>query len=285
MSQTDLSGKITYVSQAFCEVSGYSKEELLGQPHNLVRHPDMPSEFFKELWSTIQSNQVFKGDVKNLRKDGSFYWVESTISPHVDAQSNKIDGYMSVRIDITDKKRVEELSITDPLTSSYNRRHFNTIFSKLLNGAKRDKNSLYFIMIDVDHFKEYNDTYGHKKGDDALIAISKVIQENLHRSTDYFFRLGGEEFGIIYESHSNEQCLEHAQMLCQAVESLHISHVKNSASDFLTVSMGLVCIDYLDESTFDSIYMHADSLLYKAKENGRNRVEVDKKGMCFYEKS
>ncbi len=105
MSQTNLKGIITYVSEAFCEISGYTKEELIGQPHNIIRHSDMSSEVFKDLWKTIELNQTWQGEIKNLRKDGSYYWVESTISPNIDV----ITGYMSVRIDISDRKKLQEL--------------------------------------------------------------------------------------------------------------------------------------------------------------------------------
>jgi len=109
MSQTDIYGVIVYVSQAFCTISGYSKDELLGKTHNIIRHPDMSNEVFKELWKTIQANEIWKGEVKNLQKNGSFYWLESTISPNYDKQSDTITGYTSIQIDICDRKKLEAL--------------------------------------------------------------------------------------------------------------------------------------------------------------------------------
>ncbi len=107
ISKTDLKGKITEVSDAFCELSGYSREELIGKPHNIVRHPDMPQSAFRDLWQTIQNNQTWKGEVKNLRKDGSFYWFIANISPNYDIDGKKI-GYMAIRTDITAKKQYEK---------------------------------------------------------------------------------------------------------------------------------------------------------------------------------
>lgn len=272
MSQTDLKGRIVYVSRAFCEISGYRKEELIGRPHHIVRHPDMSSELFREMWETIRSARTWKGDIKNLRKDGSFYWVDSTISPNYDDEG-RVNGYTSIRIDITDRKKVEELSITDPLTGVYNRRHFNTIFMQLLNRARRDTKTFCFIMLDVDHFKQYNDTYGHQKGDEALVRISDVIKEHLKRADDHLFRLGGEEFGIICEGKNDTECVALADHIGKVVENLGIEHRHNSASPHVTVSLGLLCLKPSEEDTLETIYLQADDLLYRAKENGRNRTE------------
>ncbi len=106
-SKTDLKGYITYVSKAFCEISGYTKEELIGKPHNIIRHPDMKKTVFKELWTTIQSGKVWENEVKNLKKDGGYYWVYSRVEP-VYSQENQIIEYISTRTDITAKKKYEE---------------------------------------------------------------------------------------------------------------------------------------------------------------------------------
>ncbi len=96
VSETDLKGNITYANRKFCEISGYSKEELIGKPHNIIRHPDMPKEAFAKMWSTIQSGQIWHGLVKNLRKDGKFYWVETEVLPSKDENGN-ITGYVAAR--------------------------------------------------------------------------------------------------------------------------------------------------------------------------------------------
>ncbi|WP_455756168.1 HD domain-containing phosphohydrolase [Sulfurimonas sp.] len=108
-SKTDLRGVITHVSEAFCEISGYEHHELLGKPHNIVRHPDMDKEVFKDLWDSLNDTGYWSGEVKNRRKDGSFYWVYSKIEPDFDLDGNKI-GYHAVREDISAKKELEELS-------------------------------------------------------------------------------------------------------------------------------------------------------------------------------
>ena len=111
VSESDLKGNITEASEAFCQISGYAKDELIGKPHNILRHPDMPAEAFEDLWNTIKSDKVWKGEVKNLKKDGGYYWVMATITKKYDKNNNHI-GYISVRQDITNKKRFEELNDT-----------------------------------------------------------------------------------------------------------------------------------------------------------------------------
>jgi PAS domain S-box-containing protein len=107
VSETDTRGIITYANPKFCEVSGYSLEELLGKPHNIVRHPDMPKEAFKNLWDTIKAGKIWQGEIKNRRKDGSHYWVLATVGPLLDADGHPY-RYVSMRVDITRQKDLEE---------------------------------------------------------------------------------------------------------------------------------------------------------------------------------
>ncbi|MFC2073655.1 PAS domain-containing protein [Campylobacterota bacterium] len=96
LSETDIKGKLLYVNRKFCEMSGYSKEEVLGKPHSVLRHPDMPKTAFKELWDTIKTGEQWSGYVKNLRKDGRYYWVIVDIIPKRD-DAGEIIGYMASR--------------------------------------------------------------------------------------------------------------------------------------------------------------------------------------------
>lgn len=107
ISQTDTRGVIQYANALFCEVSGYSLEELIGKPHNIVRHPDMPKEVFKDLWEHLKAGKIWQGEIKNRRKDGSHYWVLATVGPIRNAQG-EIQQYISVRVDITAQKALEE---------------------------------------------------------------------------------------------------------------------------------------------------------------------------------
>ncbi len=276
-STTNLSGTITYVSQAFCAITGYTQEELIGRKHNIVRHPDMPISLYNDLWKTIRSGEIWQGEIKNLCKDGSYYWVYSTITPIMD-ENGEIIEYTSIRQDITDKKRIEELSITDGLTQIYNRRYFNEMLPKMIDSAKRNNELFCFLMMDVDHFKLYNDTYGHQMGDEVLIKVAQVFKNSLHRADDYCFRLGGEEFGILFRAQSYNHGVEFATSLCKEIEDLKIQHEKNSVSAYVTASMGLVIMNANAITDYEELYKQADDLLYHAKESGRNRVVNNEEG-------
>ena len=272
-SSTDLDGNITYASEAFCEISGYTKDELIGQNHRIIRHSDMKESTYKELWETITSGKTWKGEIKNKKKNGDYYWVKASISPVFD-NKGKIISYTAVREDITDKKIIEEISITDGLTNIYNRRYFDEIFPKIINEAKRKNELVAFVFMDIDHFKQYNDNYGHQKGDEVLINFAACLKQSLHRSSDYTFRLGGEEFAVVYQMETKEKAVEFANNLRKNIENLKIEHKYSSVSSYITASMGLICKN-ANEIVIDEIYKQADDLLYQAKRSGRNQVKVN----------
>ena len=271
-STTDLDGVITSASTAFCDICGFSKEELISRKHDIVKHEDMPKEIYDDLWETISKNLTWKGELKNKKKDGTSYWVDTSIYPLFDKTNTIKIGYTSVRHNITDKKRIEEVSILDELTNLYNRRHFNKLLHDEVNRAKRDTKLLSFMMIDVDFFKLYNDNYGHQEGDNVLHEIGKVLNSYCKRAGDFAFRLGGEEFGILYSELTKEESEVYANAIRKAVENLKIPHLKNETSKVVTISIGLLSIEPNQEITEDEIYKKADDLLYKAKESGRNKV-------------
>ena len=277
-SSTDISGKINYVSEAFASISGYAKDELIGKNHRVVKHEDNDPFIYENLWETISNNRIWHGIIKNKKKDGGFYWVEATIYPTFDDLGEKT-GYTAVRIDITDKKKIEDMSIKDALTDIYNRRYFNEMMPKAINIAKRDKTYFSFVIIDIDFFKQYNDTYGHQSGDNVIIEVAKTLEKSLQRASDMCFRLGGEEFGAIFNALNPREAYNLADSVRKNIEDLKIEHKNSQASEYLTVSMGMVTANSFDDNSFnellpDKLYKDADDLLYKAKENGRNRLEA-----------
>lgn len=183
--------------------------------------------------------------------------------------------YVATFIDITElellKDSFEELSAKDPLTGLLNRRSFVNIGEKELKRAKRDERSITLAMIDIDFFKEYNDTYGHGAGDIALIKCAASFASSMKRGGDHIFRLGGEEFAILFENRSGEHPKEILERLRVNIESLKIPHIKSKVSQYLTVSVGFVS-KRVDEDTLDSLLSIADKNLYRAKSEGRNRV-------------
>ena len=271
-SKTDLNGVITSASRAFSQISGYTKEELIKKTHRIVKNKDVKREVYYDLWSTITNNNTWKGELKNTRKDGSSYWVDTTIYPDFNKVTGEKIGYISIRHDITDKKIIEEISLHDELTKLYNRRHFNKVLHDEINRAKRDKKELSFMMLDVDYFKAYNDTYGHQEGDNVLCKISEVLQGYSKRAGDFAFRLGGEEFGILFSELSREESEAFANIIRKSIEKLKIPHSGSLISEVITVSIGLLTIPFDTKLTENEIYKKSDDLLYKAKESGRNKV-------------
>jgi len=271
ISSTDLEGNITFVSDAFIGACGYGKDELLGKNHNIMKHPDTPKEIHEDLWKCIKEDKVWNGEIKNRKKDGGYFWIKVGISPDYDQKGKRI-GYTAIKENITDRKIIEEISIRDGLTNIYNRRHFNEIFPKLINSARRKGELVSFLLMDIDYFKQYNDNYGHQMGDNVLISFAQCLKNSIKRADDYAFRLGGEEFGIIFKCETKEKAVEFADRLRQNIEDLQITHAFNGVSQFITASIGLVCKNANDISDMDEIYKEADDLLYKAKEEGRNRV-------------
>ncbi len=268
-SSTDEFGIIRSVSRAFCEISGYTREELIGRNHNIVRHPEMKNAIYKDLWQTISSGQSWQGELKNRKKDGSFYWVDVHIDPMLDAAGDII-GYTAIRQDITDKKYIEQLSVTDPMTGLFNRRHFNQAFAGISEEVAQKGSYLAFVIFDVDHFKGYNDNYGHQAGDDVLIKIGQCVSQFANKLSALAYRLGGEEFALLYRADNAEKASAVAESLRAAIEALEIEHKYNSASEFVTASFGL----YLQQGLADvaETYKIGDEALYEAKESGRNRV-------------
>ena len=271
VSTTDKKGIITEVSEAFCEISGYKKDELIGKSHNIVRHPNTPASFYKEMWDTLLSKKEWRGEIRNLAKNGDIYWTYAIITPIL--KNSEIIGFTSIKSDITNKKHIEELSITDELTKIYNRRFFNIKIEEEINRAKRDKKELCLIILDIDFFKQYNDTYGHQEGDIVIKSVANVLKRKTNRADDFAFRVGGEEFVIITHI-EKDKVLNYANSIKDDIENLKIEHSGNKASKYVTISLGVVCKNAIEINSSEELYKQADINLYKAKRSGRNCVVI-----------
>lgn len=161
-------------------------------------------------------------------------------------------------------KELEEISIKDPLTNVYNKRHFYNVLEKL----SEEQKYITFIMIDIDYFKAFNDNYGHLKGDEVLIKVSKILESTF--SEDYVFRYGGEEFAIVSEGNLKETLLS-ISILRDKLYKANIKHEFSQASDRVTLSIGIKCGKIVSEEDVEQIITDADERLYKSKTNGRNR--------------
>ncbi len=273
-SDMDLNGTIIRVSQAFCDMSGYTKEELIGKNYEKLKSLDADEDVYKELWETIENDKEWKGELKNITKSGEDYWVEVIISPIYNKKHNKI-GYSSIKHNITNRKRLERISITDGLTNIFNRRYFDQMAPKIVNNIKREDTLICFAILDIDYFKKYNDYYGHQKGDEVLKQVANKLSSLISRAGDYCFRIGGEEFCIIYNANDKQRAYEFMVEIKNSIEKLHIEHIKSDVSKYVTISIGITCEDGKSVENYDKLFKKADKLLYKAKENGRNQVVLN----------
>lgn len=171
-------------------------------------------------------------------------------------------------------KKLENVSYTDSLTSLHNRRYFNMIYDREMKRAKRSKNYITFMMLDIDFFKQYNDTYGHIEGDFALKSVAKVLKDTLKRPSDFVFRLGGEEFGVLLTQTDESNSARLAREICDAIRERELLHESSKVNKYLTMSIGVVCC-IADEALDDNILIsRADEMLYEAKGTGRDRYVI-----------
>ena len=177
-------------------------------------------------------------------------------------------------LDKTDHKYIESLTITDELTGANNRRYYNQVLQTEIDRAKRDQQYLCFLMMDADNFKKYNDTYGHQAGDDVLKNIVTATNSVFKRAGDYVFRLGGEEFAVLFRAENPEKAAVVSEHARQAMYDCNVEHSGNPPFNRVTLSMGLMILDPTQEYIIEEIYKYADEALYRAKENGRNRIET-----------
>jgi len=257
---------ITAVSSAYEKLSGYSKEELIGQKINIINHPDTPKKVYKELWSAIEKGNEWKGELQNKDKNGDSYWVEQNIISIKD-ENNNISSYMSVEVDITAKKELEIISTIDRLTNIANRRKLDEYLSLEAETAQRYDRPLSLFMIDIDHFKKVNDTYGHQIGDYALQSVAKLLKDNI-RNTDIVGRFGGEEFMVICPETDQHAASVLAEKLRLEINNYHFETINH-----ITISIGVAQIQ--NTNTISEWIERADKALYRAKGEGRNQVAVE----------
>jgi len=174
------------------------------------------------------------------------------------------------------RRMLHSRAMSDALTGIANRRGFEEHVAMALLQARRDRVPVVFAVLDIDHFKRYNDRYGHQAGDIALALIARAIDGTLRRPMDMVGRLGGEEFGLFLYDTTPEKAQERLEQVAQAIAELRIEHAASPTAQYITVSMGAVGFD--GQETAVDLYRRADAALYAGKASGRNRVELGESG-------
>ncbi len=263
-------GRYVDVNPAACELTGYSRDELLALPISELVVPE--SVDIDTVWKGFLQAGTSRGRVKLRHKDGSI------IVAAFNAKAQILPGLnLSILSDVTDEaqtqQRLESLAQSDPLTGISNRRHFLSVAEGELARAQRHGQALALLMIDLDHFKAINDTYGHAAGDEVLRSFAKLVAGEI-RQGEYFARLGGEEFAILLPHTGLEGAAAFAQRLSQKVRE-HPATPAGQVVHF-TACFGVAALapGAATAISIDELMKLADGALYRGKATGRDRVEV-----------
>lgn len=283
ISTHDEQGNYLYVSPACREILQYEPDELLTRSaYDFVHPQDVESTTTGHLELLKKGYNVMTYQVR--KKDGEYIWFEVSLRllRYGEDESSKI---IAVSRNITERKLAEQklaeanellqkLSNIDGLTQVANRRYFDHAIEQEWEWASRNSSCLSIVLVDIDHFKAYNDTYGHQDGDDCLKYVAQTIKDALPRPTDVVCRYGGEEFVVILPGTDEGDSGVIAEQIRQSIESLNIPHKGSKVTDHVTVSLGVAGMIPSDQAEISELIRSADSALYQAKNEGRNRVKL-----------
>jgi diguanylate cyclase (GGDEF)-like protein/PAS domain S-box-containing protein len=269
VSIADAAGDITYVNDKFCAISGYDREELLGNNHKIVKSDEHPDEFFVDMWKTISSGHTWHSEIKNTNKTGNVYWVKTTIVPTLDDKGKPFQ-YVGILTEITTDKNNEEklkrIAHYDVLTNLPNRVLLADRLNHAMVQCQRRNQSLAVAYMDLDGFKIVNDTYGHDLGDKLLVKLSRRMKEAL-REGDTLARIGGDEFIVVMvdlvKIEDSVSVLE--RLLKATAEPVIVGETVMQVS----VSIGVTLYPQ-DGADADQLIRHADEAMYVAKHSGKN---------------
>lgn len=272
VSVTDRGGRIIHANDRFCEVSGYSIEELIGQNHRILKSNMHSKEFFVDMWATITGGNIWHEEICNRKKNGDLYWVDSTIVPLKNDEGN-IFRFLSVRIDVSERKKAEqqslELATHDALTGLPNRRLLQDRLALALAHARRNKNKIAVLFLDLDHFKTINDSLGHDAGDLLLQQVSAKLTAAI-RGEDTVARQGGDEFIILLTDITEEK---DAAAVAQKILNELLQPITINGQDLqIGASIGIALFPS-DGNDSNTLLKHSDAAMYRAKQSGRNKYQ------------
>ncbi len=262
---------IVYVNPTFTAQTGYALDEVVGKNCRFLQGKGCDPNELKKIRTALKEGTSTIALLSNYRKDGSQFWNELHISPIRDEEGT-VTHFVGVQYDITQRVHAEQdlkrLATTDYLTGTFNRRYFFEACERELNRAQRYSHPTTVLMVDIDQFKNINDTHGHAAGDEALVCFSATCRDLL-RGEDILGRFGGEEFAILLPETDKTGAAQVAERLRARIEKVQITNEKHAFQ--FTVSIGAALCSPADDSV-KKILDRADQALYEAKSAGRNRV-------------
>ncbi len=268
--------RIVQVNPAFTHITGYAAKAAIGQ--HLPMFDDDDLVLLRQIRLQLFDAPHWNGTLWARRANGERFPLEGSVDLVRDGQGEP-RHYVVVFRDVTVQKRLEdrlrELSITDALTELANRRGFDEVLEREWQRCLRLQVPISLVMIDIDHFKTFNDHYGHPAGDHALRQVAAALREAVRDTHATVTRYGGEEFAIILPGCDELRAAATAERLRRAVADLQITHAGNPKADHLTISLGTSTYQSATSGiSLDHLLLSADRALYKAKAKGRNKVAV-----------
>ncbi|MEH7107685.1 diguanylate cyclase domain-containing protein [Bacillus sp. JJ1764] len=275
-------GEYIYISPAVKEILHFEYQELLGKKMELFIHPD-DLELYKNTFKKALEEGDAGATYRYKVKLGEYIWIESSFK----SVSDQEDGNKRVIIvsrNITNRKLTEQklqeanallnqLSYLDGLTGISNRRYFDETLLSEWSNSLLNTSPITLMMLDIDYFKKYNDTYGHLEGDYCLQSIAQAIKEVIAPHSTYIFcRYGGEEFAIILPGSEQQKGIHIAEQIQEKIQQLQIPHKSSKIADFVTLSIGIATMIPDPTTSSENLIQKADSALYKSKIHGRNTI-------------
>ncbi|HEX5338658.1 MAG TPA: diguanylate cyclase [Gallionella sp.] len=282
---------LVYVNRGFEKLTGYVPADVIGQSYRFLQGADTDQPGLDTIRDAVARADSCVVTVRNYRKDGSMFWNEISISPVRDAQS-RLTHYVGILKDVTERvlleqhlnqsnldvqtltKQLNTLTNTDSLVVGLsNRHHFDEQFASLLSSAQRFHNAISVLMIDIDHFTQFNERYGQSAGDECMRMVGDVVAKSFARTSDCAARYGTKVIAIISLAANLADLQQHAQKLCEQVRALNIPN-SDSSHGVVTVSIGGVHRLPDRETTAQELIELAEQQLLGAKRSGRNRVHI-----------